>query len=208
MEAGVERRLLEQFKEIRQIESPIELNDRCHMELKQVKEGGCLRIDGFTYRVLEVGRYEEKEAGGMWIWFELKLYCLETGQTVDLEWEYDDEYKASITVRRLKNKDMTYDDNTEFKMSDIEEVVDEEEDIIVNGKKFVYDEDSETNYFRKDGDKAEKVNLYDFECDATGEGLTIEEWGEEGSYEYQAYISRPVKARDIEIISLSGLSVN
>ncbi|MCK5019757.1 MAG: hypothetical protein KAS32_22050 [Candidatus Peribacteraceae bacterium] len=208
MEAAVERRMLEQFKEIRQIESPIELNDRCHMELKQVKEGGCLRIDGFTYRVQEVGRYEEKEDGGTWVWYELKLYCLETGQTVDLEWEFDDEYEISFTVKKLKKKDIKYDDGSAFVMGDVEEAIEEEEDLVVSGKIFEYDDDSETTYFRNNGDKGEFVRLYDFKSTSTDEGLTIEEWGTKGSYEYIAFVSRPVKARDIEIISLSGLSVN
>jgi len=158
---------------------------------------------GNTYFVKDLNRYEEtsddfKSKKGYFI-YELTCLCLETGQTFNFEWEFDDELEISMTLERLSFKDLKDDEGQMIDEDDLDQIVDDKDVIVINDEKFWYEDDWACLYYRKN--REEKVYMYEFENETRTRFLTIEEWSGSGKDEYQIYTSIPVDPNAVSLIS-------
>ena len=201
--------LARQFDAIRQLspENLILKRDRWKHNIKDVKETGFLSYEGKTYLVKEVGLYQEfdekyiKASGRPW--FELRLFCIDTGEIVNIEWEEDDEIKVSMTLKELKFSDLRDDEGKAIDEDDLDQIADEEDGIFFGGKKFEYKDDYAAKYYRNGVMEGGDVYMYEFES-LDGTCLTIEEWQSGGKEEYKIYLSSQIDVNNIEILSLGG----
>ncbi|MEA3514337.1 MAG: DUF4178 domain-containing protein [Nanoarchaeota archaeon] len=203
--------LARQFNAIRQLspENLILKKDRWNHTIKDVKKSGFICYDGRTYLVKEVGSYQEFDEkfvnSSSLPWFELKLFCIDTGEIVNLEWEEDDDIEVSMTLKELKFSDLRDDEREAVDEDDLDQIAEEEEGIFFGGKKFDYDDDYPAKYYRNSIiEGGDKVYMYEFEAQ-DGTCLTIEEWQQSGGKEeYKIYLSSQIDVNNIEIISLGG----
>lgn len=171
-----------------------------------IKDAGSLAFFdylGKTYFVKEVNKYEEtsddfKTKKGYFI-HELTCLCLETGQTVNFEWEFDDELEVSMTLERLSFRNLKDDTGEAIDEDDLDQIADDKDVIVINGEKFWYEDDWASVYYR--GGRQEPVYMYEFENESQTRFLTIEEWSGSGRDEYQIYTSIPVEPGSITLIS-------
>ena len=211
LETATKRRFDAQFAAIRLLDpaSLIAEDERYRHTIKDVRVGGGICLSKKTYLVREVGKYEEtddkfrKKAGD--VWYELKLFCLETGEEVNIEWEEDDELEVSLTTGFLKFSQLCDDEGGKVDEDDLADLSGEEDGLFYQGKRFDYDDDCAAIFTRSDG-RSEQVYMYDFEA-SDGTQLTIEEWviDKEGDkYEYQIFLARSVDPDSIEVLSAGG----
>lgn len=211
LETATKRRFDAQFDAIRLLDpaSLIAEGERYRHSIKDARFGGFIRLGIKTYLVREVGKYEEtddkfrKKAGD--IWYELKLFCLETGEEISIEWEEDDELVVSLTTGFLKFSQLRDDEGGKVDEDDLDDLAEEEDSLFHQGKRFDYDDDCAAIYTRSDG-RSEQVYMYDFEA-TDGTQLTVEEWvvdKERDKYEYQIFLARSVDPDSIEILSTGG----
>jgi len=202
--------LARQFDAIRQLdpENLIPKEERWKHNIKVVKQTGFICYGGKTYHVKEVGSYQEfdekyiKASGRPW--FELKLFCIDTGETVNLEWEEDDEIEVSMTLKELKFSDLRDDEGKAIDEDDLDQIADEEDGIFFGGKKFEYKDDYAAKYYRNGVmERGDQVYMYEFEAQ-DGTSLAVEEWQSGGKEEYKLYLSSQIDVNNIEILSLGG----
>lgn len=181
--------------------------ERWRKNIKDVREGGYLRFDDKTFMVVDISTYAEtdekfRKTGSSWT--ELRLLCLETGETVWLEWEEDDDIEMYLTLRSLSFRDIRDDEGGSIDDDDLDDLADDQDSITLRGKTFDYDDDYGALYKRggKGRDqKGDKVYFYDFVA-ADGECITVEEWLEgHDKYSYELFLSRPLDAASVEIVS-------
>jgi hypothetical protein len=202
MTIAKKRSIDEQFAATRQLSATIPLKDRYRFTIKDLTEGGFCRFEGLTYIVKEASRYEEKVKGKVkWTWYEYKLFCLETGETVYIEWEEDDRIEVFVTTGEYKLTDVFSAIGVPISADDIEAISEKGKGaILLKGTTFAYDDDCAAVYFRNSTAEGEKVYLYDFES-KEGICLTVEEWGSASEgYEYLVYLSKKLNPDEIEII--------
>ncbi len=162
---------------------------------------------GNTYFTKSLDKYEEtsddfKKKKGYFV-YELTCLCLETGQTANFEWEFDDELEVYMTLERLSFRNLKDDVGESIDEDDLDQIADDKDVIIINGEKFWYEDDWASVYYR--GDREEKVYMYEFETESGNKFLTIEEWSGSGKDEYQIYTSSPVDPNSMSIISKGDL---
>ncbi|HKK00349.1 MAG TPA: DUF4178 domain-containing protein [Desulfotignum sp.] len=158
---------------------------------------------GSTFFVKDLARYEEtsddfKNKTGDSI-YELTCLNLDTGRTVNFEWEYDDALEVAMTLDRLSFRDLTDDAGAPVDGDDLDQIADDSDAILLNNEKFWYEDDWAALYYR--GEKAEKVYMYEFENEDHTRFITIEEWSGSGREEYRIYTSCPVEPDQIQIIA-------
>ena len=202
--------LARQFDSIRHLspENLILKKDRWNHTIKDIKQSGFLCYDGRTYLVKEVGSYQEFDEkyikGSGRPWFELKLFCIDTGAIVNLEWEEDDEIEVSMTLRELRFSDLRDDEGKSIDEDDLDQTAEDKEGIFFDGKEFEYKDDYPAKYYRNGVmEGGDKVYMYEFES-LDGTCLTIEEWQSGGKEEYKIYLSSQIDVNNIEILSLGG----
>lgn len=187
---------------IRSMPTPIPASERYKYTIETVEKGGFFKLDGLTYRVQARNAYREGEGPNAWEWWELELLCLQNGETTFIEWEKDDKVEVSMTLRKLSWKDLRDDEGGKVEEDDLENIVKEEDDLVYEKTTFEYDDDSQAIFFR-DGEEGEgePVWIVDFEA-KDGTKLTIEEWGDEasGDWEYDLSLSRQIDPNDIGVL--------
>ncbi|MBU0462386.1 MAG: DUF4178 domain-containing protein [Proteobacteria bacterium] len=177
------------------------------LSLKDVGSNSFFEYLGNTYFVKSLNKYEEtsddfKSKQGYFI-YELTCLCLETGQTIHFEWEFDDELEVSMTLERFSFRNLKDDAGEGIDEDDLDQIADDKDVVVINGEKFWYEDDWASVYYR--GTTQEKVYMYEFENEAQTKFLTIEEWSGSGKDEYQIYTSSPVNPDSINIISKGDL---
>ena len=204
-----ERQLQKQLTHIRSIEPAtiIPPQERFQHTVKDIQSGGVFRLNNETYLVLEIGTYtetDEKFTKALdWTGHELKVFCLETGNLHNLEWEEDDEIEVSLTLSEVRYSKLQYDDGEAIApdSDDLDEIVDKGWEIKLHGELFYCKDDYAAWYVREGSDKRENVYFYDFEAD-DGRELSIETWIlENEKEEFQVFISQEIHPDDIEVIS-------
>jgi hypothetical protein len=202
------RKINRQFDAIRELdpEALISSHERHRHSVKDVHPGGFIRFSGKTYLVEEMGTYREtsdnfaQETENEWP--ELKLFCLDTGDTAYLEWEEDDELSVSLTTEALRLAELKDDADEAIDGDDLEDLANDDESLFVRGKEFQYEDDYAASYRGGDDSKGEHVYLYEFVAD-DGLCLTVEEWVVDSAgekYEYRAYLSSDVDPDAIDIL--------
>jgi len=177
--------------------------DKSALTIKNAGKKSCFEYLGKTYVVKDLSRYEEtsddfKKKQGYFI-TELACFCLETGETVYFEWEFDDSLEVCMTLDRFTFRNLKDDEGGPIDEDDLDEIADTRDRVVINGESFFYEDDWASIYSR-DG-KEERVYMYEFENETGTLFLTIEEWSGEGREEYQIYTSSPVDPKDITLIT-------
>ncbi|MBU8850000.1 MAG: DUF4178 domain-containing protein [Desulfobacterales bacterium] len=177
------------------------------LTIKDARRNSFFEYLGNTYFIKDLNKYEEtsddfKSKKGYFI-TELTCLCLETGQTANFEWEFDDELEVSMTLERLSFRNLKDDEGESIDEDDLDQIADDKDVIVINGEKFWYEDDWASLYYR--GNREEKVYMYEFENESHTKFLTIEEWSGSGRDEYQIYTSSPVDPDSISIISKGDL---
>ncbi|MCP4673753.1 MAG: DUF4178 domain-containing protein [Desulfobacula sp.] len=195
----------ERFTAIRNLkkEQLVSKAEKLSLTLKDAGKNSFFEYLGKTWFTKDFNKYEEtsddfKSRKGYFI-YELTCLCLETGQTANFEWEFDDELEIFMTLERLSFRNLQDDAGEAIDEDDLDQIVDDKDVIVINGEKFWYEDDWASIYYR--GSKEEKVYMYEFENESNTKYLTIEEWSGSGKDEYQIYTSSPIDPNSISIIS-------
>lgn len=197
--------------------SVIHPNERHAKSIKDVGMGGVIRLDGEVFVVRATSTltqtkddYKALPKNKAYVATEFTLFSLKTGEVRYIEWGIDDELEISFTEAKISRADLRnrlkYDDGEVVDVDDVDEIIEEEEDLVFNGRTYHYSDDWPAKFKSSDG-RAFYAYLYEFE-DANGHQLTIEGWSndgdEDGEWEYEVFLSRPVDPLSVEIISLGG----
>lgn len=188
----LQRQLDRQFAAVRAMPPPIPRSDRYRHGVEELRKGAYFRIRNVVYRVEAVSEYREKKE----TWQELECLAIQTGETVFIEWERDDEVEVSLNGPELSLRDLGVD------AARVESISDEERGSIrYAGKTFHYDDDYAATYHREGAVEGQKVYFYDFETEDEKWGLAVEEWGNEpDGFEYQAFMCEYLSDDDIEVL--------
>lgn len=181
-------------------------NRRYSFSIKDVKAGGFLKFEGMTYKVESISVYRETDEDFVkeldYVFYELKLFCLETGEIFNMEWEEDDEVEASLTIKKLRFTDLSDDAGESIDEDDLDQISEDEDSVFFNGTEFYYDDDYACFYYRDGGDKKDKVYFYEFVADDET-SVCIEEWISNNKESYEIYYSRKINPDEIEVLALS-----
>lgn len=195
------------FAAVRELVHPIPPNQRFNFNIALVGKGGFIRFGGKTYRVEDVGIYDETneaftEKTGE-VATELTLFCINDGSTAYLEYEVDDDITTFVTVRKLSFRDLRDDEGALVDEDDLDALCEDEDAIVYEGVAFFYDDDWASLY-HKGAASPQRVFFYEFESD-NGEFITVEEWvAADGSEDYQVFLSREIDHRTIEVLMTEG----
>ncbi|MCK5614512.1 DUF4178 domain-containing protein [Candidatus Pacearchaeota archaeon] len=186
--------------------------ERLKLSIKDAEIGCCLGFRGKVFLVEGISRYDEtkgskfeKKTGDQV--FELKLFCLQNGETAYIEWEEDDEVEISLTIQEVTFRELRDEEGASIDEDDLDSMVNEEGCFFLNGKLYVYDDDWPTIYYRDaNGEDGEGDNVYMYDLvTSDGEYLSIEEWDSgSGNEEYQLFLSIELYPDEVEIICFKG----
>lgn len=205
LDIATQKSFKERFTAIRSLKKKqlVSVAQKASLTLQDVGQHSFFEYLDNTYFTTDLNRYEEtsddfKSKKGYFI-YELSCICLETGKTINFEWEFDDELEISMTLERLSFRNLKDDAGESIDEDDLDQIADDKDVILLNGEKFWYEDDWASIYYR--GSKEEKVYMYEFENENHTKFLTIEEWSGSGKDEYQIYTSSPVIPNNISIVS-------
>ncbi len=205
LDTATQKSFQERFGAIRTLgkQGLVSTQEKTDLGIKEAYKNAFFDYLGNTYFVKDLNKYEEtsedfKSKKGYFI-HELNCLCLETGQMVNFEWEFDDELEISMTLDRLSFRDLKDDEGQAIDEDDLDPIAEQKDVIVINGEKFWYEDDWAAIYYR--GTKEEKVYMYEFENENHTRFLTVEEWSGSGKDQYQIYTSSPVAPNAIDIIS-------
>ncbi|MCD4719654.1 MAG: DUF4178 domain-containing protein [Desulfobacula sp.] len=209
LDIATQKSFQERLNAIRTLEKDelVSAQEKARLSIKNASIHSFFDYLGNTYFIKSLNKYEEtsddfKNKKGYFI-TELTCLCLETGQTTNFEWEFDDELEVSMTLKRLSFRNLKDDAGKPIDEDDLDQIADDKDVIVINDEKFWYEDDWACLYYRRD--KEEKVYMYEFENENHTKFLTIEEWSGSGKDEYQIYTSTPVDPNSISIISKGDL---
>ncbi len=205
LDTATQKSFRERFSAIRTLSGQALVTDpgKSALTLKDAGKNSFFDYMGKTYLVKDLSRYEEtsddfKKKKGYFI-TELTCLCLETGETVYFEWEFDDVLEVCMSLERLSFRNLKDDEGGPIDEDDLDEIADTKDTVVVNGERFFYEDDWASLY--AGGGKEEKVYMYEFENEGGTLFLTIEEWSNDGREEYRMYTSSPVDPKDMTLIS-------
>lgn len=203
LDTATQKSFQQRFSAIRTLDKNALVPDPSAVSFKEIGKSGFFEYMGNTWYVQDLNKYEEtsedfKSKKGYFI-YELTCLCLETGQTANFEWEFDDELEVSMTLDRLSFRNLKDDAGEGIDEDDLDQIADDKDVIVVGGEKFWYEDDWAALYYK--GAKEEKVYMYEFENESHTKFLTIEEWSGSGKEQYQIYTSTPVNPDSIDMIS-------
>lgn len=203
--------LHERINAIRQLE-PVAPIERNKLNIEDLQVGGFLKIKESAFQVKSLGYYldvkwKDFSARKSEYWVtELELLNLHNGVVKYFEWERDDELELSITEEFVKLRDIKYSGSS-LTHAHLDSIADNEEGTVsFKGVNYHYVEDDTwagryAKEKRKDG---APMRAYEFEGD-DDTFLTIETWHEADDErpDREAFLSRAVSVRDIEILQLN-----
>lgn len=196
----------ERFDAIRSLNTKdiVSEKEKNTLTIMDIKENAFFLFNKKTYFVKQACPYREaSEDFSKKLEFtvtELNCLCLETGELVNFEWEYDDELEVSLSTQRLTFKGLTDEEGEAIDSDDLDQIVDDSDLIMFDKEKFWYEDDWPALYICKG--KEEDVYMYEFENESHTKFITIEEWGpNKKKQEYQIFLSLPANPKDITILS-------
>ncbi|MCK5542585.1 MAG: DUF4178 domain-containing protein [Desulfobacterales bacterium] len=196
----------ERFDAIRSLktEDIVSEKEKNTLTIMDIKENAFFVFNKKTYFVKQVCPYQEASEDFTkkldYTITELNCLCLETGDNVNFEWEYDDELEVGYTLERLTFKGLTDEEGKPVDADDLDQIVDDSDLIMFDKEKFWYEDDWPALYICKG--KEESVYMYEFENKSHTKFITIEEWGtDKQKQEYQIFLSMPANPKDITILS-------
>jgi hypothetical protein len=196
----------ERFDAIRSLkpENIVSEKEKSSLTIMDIKENSFFLFNKKIYFVKQICPYQEASEDFSkkldYTVTELNCLCLETGDNVNFEWEYDDELEVSFTTQRLTFKKLTDEKGEAVDADDLDQIVDDSDVIMLDKEKFWYEDDWPALYICKD--KEEDVYMYEFENESHTKFITIEEWGaKKKRQEYQIFLSQPANPKDITILT-------
>ncbi|OQY52444.1 MAG: DUF4178 domain-containing protein [Desulfobacteraceae bacterium 4572_89] len=204
IDTAIKKSFDQRFSIIRTLEKSqlILESDQAELTLMDAGKGSFFTYFSNTYYIQEKNRYQEmsedfKTRQDFFI-TEFTCLCLETGQIVYFEWEFDDELKISMTLEQTSFRHIKDEEGQSVDEDDLDQIAEDKDVIVHEGEKFWYEDDWAALYQREG--KEEKVYMYEFENENSTLFLTIEEWSGSGRDEYRIYRSKPVNPGQITII--------
>lgn len=186
----------ERFALARELPVTIPFAKRSTKRIEDMSKGTFFRFEGNVWLVRRVDQYRESDG---FTWKEMQILNLHTGNVSYLEWEVDDEIEISYTISSMKMHDVKNKSNLSVDMNEIKKMADDEHgSLFYAEKQFKYDDDYKVEYLQE-GRSPEKAKFFDF-VSFDGYCISFERWGEKNAYEYQTWLSRLVKRKEIEII--------
>lgn len=196
----------ERFDAIRSLkpEDIVSEKEKNSLTIMDIKEDSFFLFNTKTYFVKQACPYQEASEDFSkkldYTVTELNCLCLETGDNVNFEWEYDDELEVSFTTERLTFKRFTDEEGEAIDADDLDQIVDDSDLIMLDKEKFWYEDDWPALYICKG--KEEDVYMYEFENETHTKFITIEEWGaNKKRQEYQIFLSEPANPKDITVLT-------
>jgi len=196
----------ERFNAIRSINQKdiVSEKEKNTLTIMDIKENAVFEFNKKTYFVKQICPYQESSEDFSkkldYIVTELNCLCLETGENINFEWEYDDELEVTFTTQRLTFKKLSDEEGEVIDADDLDQIVDDSDLIMYGKEKFWYEDDWPALYNCKG--KEETVYMYEFENESHTKFITIEEWGANKSrQEYQLFLSEPANPKAITILS-------
>jgi hypothetical protein len=215
LDTAYKRGLKLRFEAIRKLNSDqlIPADQRHNHTIMDVKEVGFIMHDNKTFLVQEVSAYKETDAGFKNktgdVTTEFKMFCIETGETVNIEWYDDgDGLEISLSTEQIKLSKLTDDEGDKIDPTDpeynLQTIAKAQDDVIFSGKTFEFEDHYSSIYCRGGKKEGERVRFYEFEA-SDGTELTIEEWLDKtDGIEHQVHLSMAVDPMDVEILALGG----
>lgn len=192
--------------------NPLSAAEQSKLDITGLKKGGYLELDKQTWKVSNVFLYLDVKWDNFkprkkdyWV-TELELFSLETGKTMYVEWEIDDELEVCQTDALVKMRDIKFEGKS-LSRADLEYIADEEEGTVsYQGIDYAYSEDDTwAGRFTKDKGVKDGIPMraYEFES-ADDTSLTIETWHEDDDDRPQreAFISHQIKSKTIAVLQV------
>lgn len=194
--------------------NPLPTQERRTLDITTIKKGGYLELDSQSWKVNNIFLYLDVKWSNFkhrkkdyWV-TELELYSLNTGKTMYVEWEIDDELEVCQTDALVKMRDIQFDGKS-LSRADLDYIADEEEgEVTHNGVRYEYSEDDTWAglFIKSHGSKdGIPMRAYEFESDK-GQFLTIETWHEDDDErpDREAFLSHQIDSHDITILQIEG----
>lgn len=195
METVIDPAVVKRFEAVSALPPLLSEDERLSQSIKDVRSGGCILVGTTPYRVLERYWYTEDN----FIWYELQLYDLKSGEITYLEWEEDDELEVMIERERLVNLG-----DANLTPGKLTEMDDEEVGTVTyRGETFSYDDSGIATFYRREGDAGEKVQYWDL-LSPSGTMMGVEKW-DDG---YSISISSSVDPLSIQVLLVGGTNAN
>ncbi|MFQ5542882.1 MAG: DUF4178 domain-containing protein [Nitrospiria bacterium] len=176
--------------------SPPPSYSKDELRIENVAAGGMVHVSGIgpdmdEFDVTILAKHLYREGGASW--HELEGEAGHGKVWIDLE--EDDELELSITLKKMKLRDIGLSKKLLKKIDD-----DEEGQLTYEGETYYY-EDSDEATFYKNGDEAtgERFYYWDFENDDGDKFVGVERW-DDGSYDVS--YSEPIKSHQVTVYSL------
>lgn len=193
--------------------NPLSSVEQNKLDITNLKKGGYLELDGQTWRVTNIFLYLDVKWDNFkprkkdyWV-TELELFSLETGKTMYVEWEIDDELEVCQTDSLVKMRDIKFDGKS-LSRADLDYIADEEEGTVThNGVDYAYSEDDTWagRFIKANGSKdGIPMRAYEFESD-DDTFLTIETWHEDDDErpDREAFTSHQINSKTISILQVA-----
>lgn len=190
--------------------NPLSSVEQNKLDITNLKKGGYLELDGQTWRVTNIFLYLDVKWDNFkprkkdyWV-TELELFSLETGKTMYVEWEIDDELEVCQTDSLVKMRDIKFDGKS-LSRADLDYIADEEEGTVTyGGVDYAYSEDDTWagRFIKANGSKdGIPMRAYEFESD-DDTFLTIETWHEDDDErpDREAFTSHQINSKTISIL--------
>jgi len=194
--------------------NPLPTQERHTLDITALKKGGYLELDKQTWQVSNIFLYLDVKWNSFqprkkdyWV-TELELYSLNSGKTMYVEWEIDDELEICQTDALVKMRDIQFEGKS-LSRADLEYIADEEEgEVTHKGIRYEYSEDDTwAGLFIKAQNSKEGIPMraYEFESD-NGKFLTIETWHEDDDErpDREAFLSHQIDSHTIGVLQIEG----
>jgi len=166
------------------------------LRIENVGPGGMIHLSGvgpdmdeFDVTILAKHLYRESGAS----WYELEGEAGHGKIWIDLE--EDDDLALSITLNKMKLRDVGLSKGSLKKMDE-----DEKGSLRYEGETYYYEDSGEATYYKNGEEtRGERIYYWDFENDAGDKLIGVERW-EDGSYEVS--YSEPIQPHQVTVYSL------
>ena len=194
--------------------NPLSLADRTKLDITSLKKGGYLELDEQTWKVTNIFLYLDVKwknfkprKNDYWV-TELELLSLETGKTMYIEWEIDDELEVCQTDSLVKMRDIKFEGKS-LSRADLDYIADEEEGTVTyNGVEYAYSEDDTwAGRFIKANGSKDGIPMRAYEFESENETfLTIETWHEDDDErpDREAFISHQISNKAVSVLQING----
>jgi translation elongation factor P/translation initiation factor 5A len=202
--------------------TPLPESAQKKLDITALKKGGYVDFDDQTWKVTNIYRYLDVKwkdfkprKQDYWV-TEYELFSLNTGNSIFIEWEIDDELEIYRTDSAIKLRDISFN-NATLKQGDLVYIADEEEGVIKhNGIAYHYNDDDSwaARFFKDDIDLKSldkeaglPVKIYEFESN-NNVSLSIEAWHEEDDArpEREAFTSSKVAAKAFHVLQTESVA--